>query len=212
MLTLQGREFLHIAGKEKAYIFIVVNRFDQIKRRADRCKKEILGTCPGALLIVSDQIREISPRTFDDADNLVHFVSARQCLEETPDHPGTVEDFIRLEDCLRAFVLEKRSKSKLAPAKQYLCNLLADVIILADSSAAACEKEHERVSRQIDKVTPSYRTMLDLQFHLEDADSRIESTCDEIQTTVHNHLADFLDNIDYVADDIPWVTYSEFLC
>ncbi|ORY30452.1 hypothetical protein BCR33DRAFT_755208 [Rhizoclosmatium globosum] len=47
--------------KRKAYVFVVVNRFDQIRRK-DRCKRDILS-----------QISEISPLTFQSADQLVHF-------------------------------------------------------------------------------------------------------------------------------------------
>jgi mitofusin len=201
--TLSGREFLQMAGKEKvtlystytkkSYIFIVVNRFDMIKRRVDRCRKDIL-----------DQIQEISPQTFTNADTLVHFVSAKQCLQETPDDPRTLEDFLRLEDCLRSFVMDKRSKSKLAPARQYLLNLLGDVLLLADGNIEECERDIKAVQMEIEGSSPSYRTMLDLSFHLEDSDSRVDATCDEINVTVYNHLTDFLDNIDYVADDMEW--------
>ena len=50
--TLSGRQFLEIATREKAFLFIVVNRCDTIHRR-DRNKREIL-----------NQIREIAPSTF----------------------------------------------------------------------------------------------------------------------------------------------------
>lgn len=136
--TLSGREFLHIAGKEKAFIFIVVNRFDQIKRRVDRCRREIL-----------DQIKEISPYTFEDSENLVHFVSARQCLQETPDNPASMTDFLKLENCLRSFVLEKRSKSKLYPAKMYLKNLLSDIILISQYNADQCVQESDKILEEI---------------------------------------------------------------
>jgi mitofusin len=185
-----------MAGKEKSYIFIVVNRFDMITRRADRCRREIL-----------DQIKEISPETFADADTLVHFVSAKQCLEETPDDPRTVEDFLRLEDCLRSFVLDKRSKSKLAPARRYLLNLLGDIILLADGNKEECDDDIKGVEKEIEGLSPSYRTMLDLSFLLEDSDASVDGTCDEIQVAVYNYLTDFLDNIDYVADDMAWYVF-----
>jgi mitofusin 2 len=50
--TLSGKQFLEIATREKAFLFIVVNRCDTIHRR-DRNKKEIL-----------NQIKEIAPSTF----------------------------------------------------------------------------------------------------------------------------------------------------
>lgn len=50
--TLSGKEFLETATKEKAFVFIVVNRSDSI-RRVERNQKEIL-----------EQIRTISPSTY----------------------------------------------------------------------------------------------------------------------------------------------------
>ncbi|KAE9396275.1 P-loop containing nucleoside triphosphate hydrolase protein [Gymnopus androsaceus JB14] len=89
--TLSAREFLTNASKEKAYLFIVVNKFEQIKNK-DKCRRLVL-----------EQIKQLSPRTYDNADDLVHF-------------PFTANPtFDDLESSLRSFVLVKRSKSKLHP-------------------------------------------------------------------------------------------------
>ena len=107
------------AGKEKAYLFIVVNKYDQIRRK-DRCTRDIL-----------DQIKEISPLTFENKDHLVHFVSAKQILSKSSDSEY-ISSFGKLEENLRSFILDKRTKSKLAPAKVYLDNLLSDVETLCE--------------------------------------------------------------------------------
>ncbi|KDN52463.1 hypothetical protein K437DRAFT_254244 [Tilletiaria anomala UBC 951] len=62
--TLSAKEFLWNASNDKAYVFIVVNKFDQIKNK-DKCRR-----------IVLEQIRQLSPRTYEDADELVHFVDS----------------------------------------------------------------------------------------------------------------------------------------
>ncbi|KAJ2796198.1 mitofusin, partial [Coemansia guatemalensis] len=56
--TLSGQDFLLNAGNEKAHIFIVVNRFDAIRRK-DRCERMIL-----------DQIRHLSPLTYAEREDL----------------------------------------------------------------------------------------------------------------------------------------------
>ncbi len=70
--TLSAREFLSSASKEKAYLFIVVNKFEQIKNK-EKCRRSVL-----------EQIRELSPRTYDDAADLVHFVDSSAVLGVEP--------------------------------------------------------------------------------------------------------------------------------
>ncbi len=106
--TLSAREFLSSASKEKAYLFIVVNKFEQIKNK-EKCRRSVL-----------EQIRELSPRTYDDAADLVHFVDSSAVLGVDP----TNASFTSLEASLRSFVLLKRSKSKLHPAATYLTHPL----------------------------------------------------------------------------------------
>ncbi|KAK4513571.1 uncharacterized protein ATC70_005575 [Mucor velutinosus] len=112
--TLSGKEFLMNAAQEKKHIFIVVNRFDNIRDK-ERCKRLIL-----------QQIELVSPSTFAQAKELVHFVSAA--------HHTNDPDFANLEQSLRSFVLFNRSVSKLVPAKHYLQNVLQDVHILATAN------------------------------------------------------------------------------
>ena len=68
--TLSAKEFLWNASNEKAYIFIVVNKFDQIRNK-DKCKRLVL-----------EQIKQLSPRTYEDAEELVHFVDSSAIFPE----------------------------------------------------------------------------------------------------------------------------------
>ena len=77
-LTLSGREFLQQAAKEKEQIFFVVNKTDEILN-LKKCKK-----------IIAKQIRELLPGTFEDAYNLVHFVSSKFYLENSHEVDGDV--------------------------------------------------------------------------------------------------------------------------
>ena len=85
-----------MAGKEKAYVFIIVNRFDQIKK-VDKCRTEILS-----------QIQKISPATHRNSSQLVHFISAKECLSSIKndlEESQYMKDFIYLEECLGNFIL-----------------------------------------------------------------------------------------------------------
>ncbi|GAN03680.1 transmembrane GTPase fzo1 [Mucor ambiguus] len=112
--TLSGKEFLMNAAQEKKHIFIVVNRFDNIRDK-ERCKRLIL-----------QQIELVSPSTFAQAKELVHFVSAAHHTDDP--------DFANLEQSLRSFVLYNRSVSKLVPAKHYLQHVLQHVHVVATAN------------------------------------------------------------------------------
>ncbi|KAJ3160829.1 mitofusin [Geranomyces michiganensis] len=194
--TLSAREFLTTAGKEKAYIFIVVNRFDQIRRK-DRCRRDIL-----------EQIRQISPATYDNADTLVHFVSAKQSLNhvEGADMEGTmVPEFHKLEGALRSFILEKRSRSKLAPAQIYLQNLLADVVSVAQHNADQAGITAQHLAQEMEASSPIYSRMLEIKTTvLDDIDQTIDATAEAVRAHAQKQLAHFVDNVDEYAEDVEW--------
>lgn len=191
--TLSAREFIYDAAREKAFIFMVVNGFDNIKNK-ERCQKNILG-----------QVANLSPATFKESSELVHFVSSNAIPvapisgssasvpssfgsgpsrdpgdgpEDDDDddeplakhgEPGDVEDsgnknkgkerekvqdFEQLEASLRRFVLEKRARSKLAPAKTYLVNVLEDLNSLASVNRDVAQSEFERVAKELQDLEP----------------------------------------------------------
>ncbi|RMX73135.1 hypothetical protein D0869_13914, partial [Hortaea werneckii] len=169
--TLSAKEFIFNAAREKAYMFMVVNGYDNIRDK-DRCQQMIL-----------KQIAHLSPATFKESSELVHFVSSNKIPVAPPSDNGpggdyggsgsgsasfdggdddkprkenedpsgddgpsgkhgepgqppkkgkgkekeAQDDFNELEASLRRFVLEKRARSKLAPAKTYLMNVLGDL-------------------------------------------------------------------------------------
>lgn len=185
--TLSAKEFIWQAAHEKAYIFMVVNGFDNIRDK-ERCKKLIL-----------QQLANLSPQTFKEASELVHFVSsnvvpARPLIVDPSggdgDGPGSnpdgddgnsddslpsgkhegpessdkgkdkdkekIEDFGDLESALRRFVLEKRARSKLAPAKTYLRNCLGDMNVLATVNRDVAQSELDRVTNELAELEPEY--------------------------------------------------------
>ena len=134
--TLSAKEFLWNASNEKAYLFIVVNKYDQIKNK-DKCRRMVL-----------EQIKELSPRTYEDAEDLVHFVDSASALQPFTANPL----FDDLVQSLRLFVLVKRSKSKLQPASTYLSKLLADIEFLAGANAIVADSELQRAREDLSEV------------------------------------------------------------
>ncbi|KAJ3415274.1 mitofusin [Chytridiales sp. JEL 0842] len=190
--TLSGREFLTTAGKEKAYIFIVCNKFDTIRRK-DRCKKDIL-----------EQVKEISPLTYKDVDHLVHFTAARHILSESPDETY-VTSFHQLENDLRSFVLEKRAQSKLAPAKVYLHNLLNDISILSQHNHTIATLHAEQLSRELIDNAPSFERMLRIKEQtLDNIDHTIEDTARTAQVYAKEQLGGVMNLMDVCAEDLEW--------
>ncbi|KAG0257356.1 mitofusin [Actinomortierella ambigua] len=192
--TLSGKEFLWNAANEKTHIFIVVNRFDSIRDK-ERCKRVIL-----------EQIKQLSAKTYEDADELVHFVAAGTCLPEVIQGGELPADFMRLEECLRSFVLEKRCKSKLAPAKVYLENILSDVSVLSESNRQMAAEELAKVRLEMELGEPEYKdTLLRREMVLERVEKLTEETCVLIDSMTREKLAHVADDIEASASSlVPW--------
>lgn len=156
--TLSAREFLWSASQEKAHLFIVVNRFDQIRDK-ERCKRLVL-----------EQIKQVSPRTYEDAEDLVHFVDSNSALHTS----GVNAPFNKLESDLRSFVLVKRSKSKLGPATTYLSKILSDISLLASSNAILADSERDAARAALEKTRPVLEDMKANRNSLEDSLENVE--------------------------------------
>lgn len=220
--TLSAKEFIWQAAHEKAYMFMVVNGFDNIRDK-ERCQRLIL-----------EQIQKLSPYTFKDAAELVHFVSSNAIpmapvlppmsegraggsggpggSSNPPDddpnngddnipagkhgEPGSpggkgkgkekekIQDFEDLEGALRRFVLEKRARSKLAPAKTYLLNVLGDLNALATVNRDVASAELERVSKELSEIEPEYE---ERKKQRSSVSEQVERDNDQIITDVYNH-------------------------
>ncbi|EDR13642.1 uncharacterized protein LACBIDRAFT_245630, partial [Laccaria bicolor S238N-H82] len=158
--TLSAKEFLETASNEKAYLFIVVNKYDQIKNK-EKCRRLVL-----------EQIKELSPCTYEDAEDLVHFVDSASALQPFIANPA----FDDLEQSLRSFVLVKRSKSKLHPASTYLSNLLSDIELLAGANAIVADAELQRARDDLSQARPVLEKMKEGHDNLEEALEAVEET------------------------------------
>lgn len=229
--TLTATEFIRAAAAEKAYIFFVVNGFDNIKNK----KK-----CAGMIL---KQVADLSPRTFKESGDLVHFVSSN-ATPTAPSRPGNVrgsigvggdggdwpdqdddsshgkssdkgkqkediQDFERLEQSLRRFVLEKRAKSKLAPAKTYLLNVLGDVNTLATVNLDVAQVEIDRVNKELLDLEPVLEASQKAKADVGDeVDRTIEVTCRDVYDYARSTL---ISSIAKAADEDLGVPYPGIL-
>jgi GTP-binding protein EngB required for normal cell division len=246
--TLSARDFIWNAAQEKAYIFIVVNGYDNIKDK-ERCQKMIL-----------EQVANLSPRTFKESAELVHFVSSNAIPvapalpaggpggdgggggsgsssgpSGNPDdddndeslgkhgEPGSppgkgkgkakdkenMEDFGHLESALRRFVLEKRARSKLTPAKTYLTNVLSDLNYLATVNRDVAQAELDKVSKELKELEPAFEKSKRARTEVsDDIEKTIETTCADI----YKHTRESLGNtISRVADEDLGVEYPGLL-
>lgn len=180
--TLSANEFLTTASREKAYVFIVVNKWGAIKDKA-RCMR-----------VVGDQIKKLSPATWESRGELVHFVDAAEALEDDSPSPSSDDpvneapsSFDHLEQSLRSFVLLKRSKSKLAPAKHYLTNLLADLATLTDANIIAASVELKEALKALAIIKPVHERLAAQRDEVEDGVDKVEEAV--VQDVKHSAWA-----------------------
>lgn len=191
--TLSGKQFLQNAGKEKGYIFIVINRFDQIEE-PERCKRDILS-----------QIKNISPKTYADADNLVHFVSAKRTLLEHKKGNHGTKEFDNLEQCLRTFILEKRCKSKLNPAKLYLENILKDIKYISEYNKQIEMEKIRAIQEKIDGEMPNYYNLKSVKEEVsDDIDKIIDSTSSKVQAYTKDYLSRFVKDLERYSLEVEY--------
>jgi mitofusin 2 len=201
--TLSARDFIMSAAHEKAYMFMVVNGFDNIRDK-QRCQRMVL-----------DQIAKMSPDTYKDSEELVHFVSSNAIpvvsgdtvnsgsgSNAPNDYPSDdddnddddkkgkgkekekIQDFEKLEGALRRFVLERRARSKLAPARTYILNVLSDLNALASVNRDVAQSELDRVSSELEEIVPAF----------EDGKKKKNEIAEEVDNTIEKSYENVYDH------------------
>lgn len=199
--TLSAKEFIAAAANERNLIFIVVNRFDGIKDK-QKCKIRVL-----------EQVQQLSPETYKDSRDFVHFVSSDGLAPDDGDDPGEGSskddepphpDFDHLEESLRNFVLKKRALSKLQPAKTYLQNLFDDVEELSTINQRLYLTDKNLMTQKLDEISPLYEQQLVESVKVNE---KIESIIEEVSHAVYTQTrTTLLDTLDTVGDH-PVVEY-----
>ncbi|KWU42182.1 hypothetical protein RHOSPDRAFT_21709 [Rhodotorula sp. JG-1b] len=187
--TLSAKEFLWNASREKAFVFIVVNKWGGIRDKA-RCMR-----------IVGEQIKQLSPATWENRAELVHFVDAAEHVDDDADPAAASSSpavqgesaepspFDHLEQSLRSFVLLKRSQSKLAPAKHYLLNLLADLSTLASANVIAANEELANALRELERIRPIHERLSAQRDEVEEGVDRVEeAVVDKVKSAAWSRL------------------------
>ncbi|KAL2262563.1 hypothetical protein VTK26DRAFT_939 [Humicola hyalothermophila] len=198
--TQTSTEFIRAAAAEKAYLFIVVNGYDAIRDK-ERCQKLILNQIStlspathkeSAELVhfVSSAAIPMAPAPPGGPGGGGSGSASGGGFDDDPgdDDPKgkgkqkeMVRDFTALEQSLRRFVLEKRARSKLAPAKTYLMNILNDVNVLATVNAEVAQSEFDRVTKELQEIEPQLASSKKARTEISDkVDQTIEETCRDV--------------------------------
>lgn len=196
--TLSAKEFIAAAAADKRYVFIVVNKFDNIRDK-NKCMSRIL-----------DQVKSLSPDTHKDAKDFVHFVSSSDALSgapgggDGPDGDDGPEDngrhfadpnFDNLEASLRKFILDKRSVSKLLPAKNYLLNLMGDLKSLSEINEKIYLKEADTKKKTLkETIAPKYNLMVQDSLRVSDKISKLmEKACTLVYDSTRKEILNTVD-------------------
>lgn len=155
--------------------------------------------------MILEQIRQLSPATYQDADDLVHFVSAGNVDLEPGSRKLDEPDFARLEERLRAFVLGNRTKSKLLPAKNYLVNLLLDIGVLSEANQADAATKLQEANETLERDMPAYEQLLRARDRML---SQVERLAEGAVTTIQRQTIERLhDAADQVQNAIQPLEY-----
>lgn len=155
--TLSAQEFLWAASQEKAYVFVVVNKWAAIR---DKNKAERR---------IRDQLRKLSPGTWEERSELVHFVDAQSASSSISE-----EAFDHLQRSLSSFVFLRRAISKLQPAQTYTRHLLQDLALIASTNQIAAQKLYEAANVRLHSALPRYEQLLATSAVLEESVGTIE--------------------------------------
>ncbi|OUM66167.1 hypothetical protein PIROE2DRAFT_59551 [Piromyces sp. E2] len=132
-------------GKSRDYVFIVVNKMDIITDDEDKkeCKDRI-----------NSKIEKVLPKTFEERDLLIHYVSARNAKTKEITQED-IQNFNNLKNALQTFLINKRYESKLNPIKISLENSLNTYKIFLEK----CLKDIYKNKEYIEKLKNEYKYM-----------------------------------------------------
>ncbi|PRT54856.1 Transmembrane GTPase fzo1 [Wickerhamiella sorbophila] len=196
-LTQSSKEFIQDTAREKSLVFMVVNNYDKIRDK-QRCQERIL-----------DQVAGLIPETHKGKGDFVHFVSSLEDRIATPPPsssgsppppdidvgPGS-PDFDKLEASLRQFVLEKRSTSKLLPARNFLVNTLKDVKMLSRTNLDSSAAQFQELKERLDALTPQLdETIAEAAAVSDKIDKDVERLTQAMYTQSMEHLTTVVDQV-----------------
>ncbi|KHN96235.1 GTPase FZO1 [Metarhizium album ARSEF 1941] len=224
--TQSAKEFIWAAAAEKAYLFIVVNGYDTIRDK-ERCQKLILDQVSG---LSPDTHKESSDLVHFVSSNAIPAAPAPPGGPggggsgsssgggggDDPSDDGAkgkgkgkdmdkIRDFEALEASLRRFVLEKRARSKLAPARTYLLNILNDIHTLAHVNEEVAQSEVGRVTAELKEIEPQLASSQKARLEVsEQIDRKIEETCQVVYDHTRSELNTAIAQAGSTNYDVPY--------
>ncbi|KAF5134377.1 Transmembrane GTPase fzo1 [Metarhizium anisopliae] len=222
--TQSAKEFIYAAAAEKAYLFIVVNGYDTIRDK-ERCQKLILdqvsGLSPDTRKESSDLVHFVSSNAIPAGPAPPGGPGGNGSGSSSGggggDDPGDdgakgkgkdldkIRDFEALEASLRRFVLEKRARSKLAPARTYLLNILNDIHSLAQVNEEVAQSEIDRVSAELREIEPQLASSRKARSEVsEQIDRNIEETCQDVYDHSRSELNTAITQAGRTNYDVPY--------
>lgn len=225
--TITAQEFIWAAAAEKAYLFIVVNGYDTIRDK-ERCQKLILKQVQNLSPRTSKDSHELVHFVSSNAIPTAPVPGGPSGgsgsssgggggdgpdfdNDDSGDGKGKgkekekIRDFGILEQSLRRFVLEKRARSKLAPAKTYLQNVLGDVNSLATVNRDVAQSELDRVNRELEELEPVLEATKKAKNEVsDDIDQTIDETCKEVYDYSRSTLSSSIEMAAEEDFDIPY--------
>ena len=216
--TLSGREFISNVHNDKKLTFIVVNKFDSIKRK-DKCIEKIM-----------QQVGDLSPETHKDSDDFVHFVTSNGIDNNKPngsDDPGNDPNndnnnnnnndpnFDRLEASLRNFIVDKRSVSKLLPAQKYLKKIFQEIIVLIDMNIKEYNSNKEEINKELNEIKPKYDEIIKQSIKINDKVMNIiDEYSDDVYENTRKNINDKIDKfskIDKIDKNVTIFNIDQFI-
>jgi mitofusin len=115
------------------------------------------------------------------------------------------EQFHRMEECLKSFILDKRTRTKLAPAKNFLLNLLGDIRVVSGFNHSAALSEFSKTTELLKKQQSSLQKYRHSKDHYLLSLRQIAvSACDQVENHGKSRFADFMDHLEEFADVPGW--------
>lgn len=193
--TQSGFEFITDTAKEKPLIFMAVNKFDIIEEK-HKCREAVM-----------KQIEAALPETYTAKEEYIHFLSANSHLESVISGRRDLDNlsFRNFESCLRSYLLEKRKRSKLYPASQFMINLSSDILIICLFNLHQFESELQEIDEKISGIEPLH---LRLSKFRDEFSLNIETTQREQELTMNKHamlvLEKFICVVGSLVQEVPY--------
>ncbi|MBW0518456.1 hypothetical protein O181_058171 [Austropuccinia psidii MF-1] len=190
--TLSAQEFLWAASQEKAYVFVVVNKWNGIR---DKVKAERR---------IRDQLRKLSPATWQERSQLVHFIDSQDVIlnhsfkhdSHSLSSSSNLNSFDHLQRSLSSFVFLRRSISKLQPAQTYTRNLLNDLLIISNTNLEEAQKLYTQSQTRLGNILPRFNQLSQNSNQIEETVNQIEdNTISSVQSISRKILLSALSNI-----------------